>query len=70
MNVFACKPYNADFDGDEMNLIFGRSIVSRVEMLEVSTIKRWFINYKNGATSINISGDSIITGFELSKESS
>jgi DNA-directed RNA polymerase beta' subunit len=70
MNVLACKPYNADFDGDEMNLIFGRTLMSRVEMLETSTIKRWFIHYKDGKTPINIAGDSIITGFELSKESS
>ena len=69
-NVFACKLYNADFDGDEMNLIFGRSIASRVEMLEVSTLKRWFIGYKDGDAMINISGDSVITGFELSKETS
>jgi DNA-directed RNA polymerase subunit A' len=70
MNVLACKPYNADFDGDEMNLIFGRTLMSRIEMLETSTIKRWFINYKDGGTPINIAGDSIITGFEMSKDSS
>lgn len=69
MNILACKPYNADFDGDEMNLIFGKTLMSRVEMLEVSTLKRWFIHYKDGSSPINIAGDCIILGFELSKES-
>ncbi len=70
MNVFICKIFNADFDGDEMSLIFGRSLAARIEMLEGSTVKRWFVNYKDGGTLINITGDSVAVGFELSKESS
>jgi DNA-directed RNA polymerase beta' subunit len=45
MNILVCKNYAADFDGDAMNIIFNTSAVARVECMEVSSVKRWFISY-------------------------
>lgn len=38
-NVCACTPFNADFDGDEMNLHLPQTLEARAEALEIMSIK-------------------------------
>nr|BCY04584.1 Putative DNA-directed RNA polymerase subunit [Abalone asfa-like virus] len=47
MNVSACNLYNADFDGDQMNLWVPHGIMSRTEAEFMCHIKNWFISTKN-----------------------
>jgi DNA-directed RNA polymerase beta' subunit len=38
LNVNVCAPYNADFDGDEMNLHMPQTLTSKAELLELSKV--------------------------------
>ena len=40
LNLSVTSPYNADFDGDEMNLHVPQSMETRAEILQVS----WFVS--------------------------
>lgn len=36
LNVAMTTPYNADFDGDEMNLFVPQTILSQIELKEIA----------------------------------
>ena len=44
LNLAACKPYNADFDGDEMNLHIPRSLQTLVELTNIASVKNQVIS--------------------------
>ena len=48
MHYANCKSYNADFDGDEMNLHFLQSYNARAEGYNISLNDNQFINCTNG----------------------
>lgn len=48
MHYANCKSYNADFDGDEMNLHFLQSNVARAEAYYISLNDKIYINPTNG----------------------
>ena len=51
MNVLACEWYNADFDGDQMNLWVVRGPGPRAEAFIMSSVANWFISTKTAAPS-------------------
>lgn len=65
-----CKSYNADFDGDEMNVYVPQSYAARAEAMEVMSVSQNIINRKNGAPLINIIYDGILGIYEMSKDTS
>lgn len=40
MNVSACKPYNADFDGDEMNFHVPQSYLAYSELANIMAVEK------------------------------
>ncbi|KAI5190307.1 DNA-directed RNA polymerase III subunit RPC1 [Nematocida sp. AWRm77] len=65
-NECVCAPYNADFDGDEMNIHLGQTVEARVEALELMGVKRNLVVPRNGqplvaGTQDFITGAYIIT---------
>tara|TARA_B100000700_G_scaffold308706_1_gene386761 strand:+ start:1687 stop:6048 length:4362 start_codon:yes stop_codon:yes gene_type:complete len=44
LNLAACKPYNADFDGDEMNMHVPRSLQTLTELKHIANIKNQVIS--------------------------
>jgi hypothetical protein len=44
LNVSATKPYNADFDGDEMNMHVPQSIASATELRVIATLLRQIVS--------------------------
>jgi DNA-directed RNA polymerase II subunit RPB1 len=49
MNVVGCAFYNADFDGDEMNLCVPKDPITRAEIEYVSSVDNFFISTKNSS---------------------
>jgi DNA-directed RNA polymerase II subunit RPB1 len=43
MNLSVTTPYNADFDGDEMNLHLPQSLETRAEVMEIAMVPRQLI---------------------------
>jgi DNA-directed RNA polymerase beta' subunit len=44
MSVANCEPYNADFDGDEMNIFIPQSYQARLELEEIACVERQIIS--------------------------
>lgn len=67
MNVLACPLYNADFDGDQMNLIISAGIATRNEIAELSSVANWLISHTTSSPSMGQADDSIIGTAELTR---
>lgn len=57
MNVTATEPYNADFDGDEMNLFAPQSEMAREELRRLADIKNHIISPKDSSPIVNLKQD-------------
>ena len=60
MNVADTKPYNADFDGDEMNLHMPQDDESEIELRKLAAIPYQIISPANNKTIIGIFQDSLL----------
>lgn len=67
MSELACAPYNADFDGDQMNANIVPSIAGRAEINEMSSMANWFISYQRSEPHFTHIQDSIIGLFLLTR---
>jgi DNA-directed RNA polymerase subunit A' len=69
INPGVCKPYNADFDGDEMNLHMPQQLEAREEIEKLLDVKHQLISPASGDAVIGciqdaITGLYILTGIE------
>jgi len=60
MNVGDTKPYNADFDGDEMNLHMPQDDEAEIELLNLAAIPTQIISPANNKSIIGIFQDSLL----------
>jgi DNA-directed RNA polymerase subunit A' len=67
MNPSVCAPYNADFDGDEMNLHIPQSEEARVEAEILMQVPTQIITPKNGYNVIGCVEDSITGNYLLTR---
>lgn len=67
MNVIDCPWYDADFDGDQMNIFVNSSIVCRNEIEEMAGVHNFFISHSNSSPVVGQIDDSIIGCFELTR---
>lgn len=65
--VSATGPYNADFDGDEMNVFQGQSIQTMSELMDFAAVPFMIMASKNGGTIIEIIQDSMVGAHRLTK---
>lgn len=65
MNVISCPMFDADFDGDQMNLLLNSGISGRNEIMMLSSLSNWFVSHSSSSPSIGQVDDSIIGMFEL-----
>ena len=66
LNVSATKPYNADFDGDEMNLHLPQSIAAETELLQLASVLRLIISPRENAPIIQMVQDTLTGAFRIS----
>jgi DNA-directed RNA polymerase subunit A' len=67
MNPSVCNPYNADFDGDEMNLHIPQTEEARAEAEILMLVQTQIITPKNGYNIIGCVEDSITGAYILTK---
>ena len=65
LNVTVCKPYNADFDGDEMNMHIPQSLQTQTELEKISLVQENLISPGNSKPSIEIVQDSVVGSYLL-----
>ena len=60
LNVSVTTPYNADFDGDEMNMHVPQSIQTEVELKELACVNKQLISPGQNRPVIGLVQDSVI----------
>ena len=68
LNVFCCKPYNADFDGDEMNVFPPQSIQTKYELEYLIGVKRQIISPATSTPIIYVVQDSLVGSYLMTNE--
>jgi DNA-directed RNA polymerase III subunit RPC1 len=68
LNECVCNPYNADFDGDEMNLHVPQTEEARAEAIELMGVKHNLATPKNGTPIIAAIQDFITAAYLLSSK--
>lgn len=68
LNECVCTPYNADFDGDEMNLHVPQTEEARTEASELMGVKHNLVTPKNGEPIISAIQDFISASYLLSSK--
>ncbi len=66
-NECDCSPYNADFDGDEMNIHIPQTEEARIEARELMGIRYNIVNPRNGQPLITATQDFITGSFVLTQ---
>ena len=68
MNVADTKPYNADFDGDEMNLHMPQDLESESELINLAAVPYQIISPANNSSIIGIFQDSMLGCYQFTRE--
>ncbi|MCK4884240.1 MAG: DNA-directed RNA polymerase subunit A', partial [Candidatus Diapherotrites archaeon] len=66
-NTFVCPAYNADFDGDEMNLHVPQTVEAQVEARELLLVENQIISPRYGKPIIAADEDPVAGGFILTR---
>lgn len=67
-NECVCSPYNADFDGDEMNIHLPQTYEARAEAYHLMGVKNNIITPKNGEPIIACTQDFLTASFLLTQK--
>lgn len=65
LNLAITEPYNADFDGDEMNIFVPQSDQSIIELEELADAKRHIVSARNSLPIIGPVQDAILGAYNL-----
>lgn len=65
MNLAITKPFNADFDGDEMNIHVAQSLEAQAELRELSASKHNIISAQDGKPNMAIVQDSLLGVYRM-----
>ena len=65
LNVTVCKPYNADFDGDEMNMHIPQSLQTFTELEQICLVPQHIISPGTSTPSIEITQDTLLGAYLL-----
>jgi len=68
MNVADTKPYNAYFDGDEMNLHMPQDMESESELFNLAAVPHQIISPANNAAIVGIYQDSLLGCYRISRD--
>jgi len=68
MNVADTVPYNADFDGDEMNAHMAQNIMAEIELRHLAAIPYQQVSPTNNAPIIGIFQDSLLGSYRFTRK--
>ena len=69
MNVGDTKPYNADFDGDEMNMHMPQNVLAETELRHLAAIPYQIVSPANNSPIIGIFQDSMLGSYQFTRHS-
>ncbi len=65
LNLSCTTPYNADFDGDEMNLHVPQSLLNKAELIEMMMVPKNFVSPNKSAPCMGIVQDSLLGCYRI-----
>ena len=68
MNLSATSPYNADFDGDEMNLHMPQTYITKSEIQNIMAVPKNIVSGQSNRPVIGIVQDSLLSCSKLSND--
>jgi DNA-directed RNA polymerase II subunit RPB1 len=68
LNVLDTPPYNADFDGDEMNLHCPQSVQTMNELMDIAAVPYMILAPRDGKPIIEVVQDTLLGSFRLTKD--
>ena len=68
MNVADTKPYNADFDGDEMNLHMPQNLEAESELRNLAAVPYQIVSPANNSCIVGIFQDSLLGAHQFTRE--
>jgi len=68
LNVADTKPYNADFDGDEMNMHLPQDDEAATELRHLAAVPYQMISPANNKTIVGIFQDSLLGAYQITRE--
>jgi DNA-directed RNA polymerase subunit A' len=68
LHVAVCPPYNADFDGDEMNMHVLQTYEARAEAEELMLVERQIVSPRNGTAIIQPNEDHVSGAYLLTRK--
>jgi DNA-directed RNA polymerase beta' subunit len=68
LNVLDTPPYNADFDGDEMNLHCPQNIQTMSELMDIAAVPYMILAPRDGKPIIEVVQDTLLGSFRLTKD--
>ena len=68
LNECVCEPYNADFDGDEMNMHVPQTEEARTEAMLLMGVKNNIVTPKNGSSIISAIQDFVTASYLISSQ--
>ena len=66
LNVGSTTPYNADYDGDEMNIFIPRSEQSRIELEQLAAIHKLLVNEQSSTMTVGCKLDNVCGPYLMS----
>jgi DNA-directed RNA polymerase II subunit RPB1 len=69
LNIGITNPYNADYDGDEMNITVPRTIQSKIELEELADVKKLLINAQTSLPIYGCKIDAVTGAYLLTRDS-
>lgn len=67
LSPLACAPYNADFDGDEMNSFLTQSIQSMSELMDLAAVPFMTLAPRDGKPILEVIQDTMVGAFRMTK---
>lgn len=68
LNLSTTTPYNADFDGDEMNLHVPQSLETKAELSEIMTVSKNIVSSQSNRPVMGITQDALLGSSRLTKD--
>jgi len=68
MNLAVTKPYNADFDGDEMNMHMPQNVESEIELLELAAVPHQIVAPGDNKPIVGMFQDSLLGAYRITRE--
>jgi DNA-directed RNA polymerase II subunit RPB1 len=68
LNVSVTAPYNADFDGDEMNMHCPQSLEAATELEEIAAVPHQIVSPRHALPLIGIVQDTLVGSYRLTRD--